>query len=163
MVAASGEDAVARAERVVTLACLDRVWRDHLAVCADVREGIHMVRLGGRDPLTSYTASAIQSFSHFEQRVEDEVLAALDAVRIVDGAVVLTGTGLEVPAATWTYLVNDDPFENRLGALVTGPGGVTIAIYAAVMLTPLLVLWGAVDRWLRRRTAGGAPLRVEAP
>ena len=149
MVCAVGEAAVADAERQVTLACLDRAWREHLAACADVREGIHLVRLGGRDPLTTFTAAAIESFSDFDGRVEDDVVEAIEAVRVTEGAITLAGSGLEAPASTWTYLVNDDPFERRLGTLLTGPGGATVAIYAAVMLMPLLVAWGVVDRWLR--------------
>jgi hypothetical protein len=35
--------------------------------------------------------------------------------------------------------------------MLTGPGRTTIAIYAAALMTPLLILWGFVDRWLRRR------------
>jgi preprotein translocase subunit SecA len=152
LIASAGEAAVARAERVVTLACLDRAWRDHLAACADVREGIHLVRLGGHDPLTAFAKEAIRSFSRIDHAVHDAVRAALPQMRIEAGEVVLTGTGLEAPAATWTYLVNDDPFKHRMGALLTGPGGATIAIYAAVMLTPLLVAWGLVDRLRGRRT-----------
>jgi preprotein translocase subunit SecA len=151
LVASAGEAAVARAERAVTLACLDRAWRDHLAVCADVREGIHLVRLGGHDPLTAFAKEAIQSFSQIDDTVDNAVLDALPRVRFEAGEVVLAGTGLEAPAATWTYLVNDDPFKSRIGALLTGPGGATIAIYAAVVLTPLLIAWGLVDRLRGRR------------
>ena len=61
-----------------------------------------------------------------------------------------SATGLKAPSSTWTYLVNDDPFKNRLGALLTGPGGATVAIYAAAMLMPLFLLWGSLDRWFRR-------------
>ncbi len=47
--------------------------------------------------------------------------------------------------------MNDDPFRNRIGALLTGPGGATFAIYAAAMLSPLLILWGLVERLAGRR------------
>ena len=48
--------------------------------------------------------------------------------------------------------MNDDPFKNRLGAMLTGPGGPTLGIYSAFMLMPLFVLWGLVDRLLGRRS-----------
>ena len=51
----------ARRRAAVTLACIDRAWQDHLALCADLREGIHLVRLGGQDPLTRFTSEAIRS------------------------------------------------------------------------------------------------------
>jgi hypothetical protein len=46
--------------------------------------------------------------------------------------------------------VNDDGFRNRIGALLTGPGGATVAIYSAAILMPLLVLWGLVENLLGR-------------
>jgi preprotein translocase subunit SecA len=150
LVAAAGERAVLDAERAVTLACIDRAWRDHLARCADLREGIHLVRLGGQDPLTTFTSEAIRAFSQIDDAIDEAVLAALATVRVVGGDVDLSGTGMKAPSSTWTYLVNDDPFRNRIGALLTGPGGATLAIYSAVVMMPLLVLWGLVEKVMRR-------------
>ena len=150
LVAAAGEAAVVAAERRVALACIDRAWRDHLAACADLREGIHLVRLGGQDPLTFFTAEAIRGFTGIEDAIEDAVLDTLSSVRAEGGAIDLSGTGLKAPSSTWTYLVNDDPFRNRIGAMLTGPGGSTVAMYSAALLMPLLVLWGLVENLLRR-------------
>lgn len=155
LAAAVGEADVVSAERSVTLGCIDRAWRDHLALCADVREGVHLVRIGGRDPLTYFTNEAIHAFSRMDRGIDDAVLAALAAVRVVDGRIDLAGTGLKAPTSTWTYLVNDDPFKNRLGALLTGPGGPTLAIYSAAVLMPLFMLWGVVDRLFGRGARRG--------
>jgi preprotein translocase subunit SecA len=152
LVAATGERAVVEAEVAVTLGCIDRAWRDHLTLCADLREGIHLVRLGGQDPLTRFTSEAIQAFSKIDDTIDDAVLTALMAIRVDRGGLDLTGTGLKAPSSTWTYLVNDDPFKNRLGALLTGAGGAAVAIYAAVVMMPLLILWGLVERLWRRST-----------
>ncbi len=132
------------------LACIDRAWRDHLALCADLREGIHLVRLGGQDPLTHFTSEAIHAFSRIDDAIDQAVLAALAAVRIAGSALDLTGTGLKAPTSTWTYLVNDDPFSNRIGSMLIGPGGVTVAIYSAAIMMPLLIAWGLVESLLRR-------------
>ena len=150
LVAAAGEQAVLAAERAVTLACIDRAWQDHLALCADLREGVHLVRLGGQDPLTVFTSEAIQAFSRIDNAIEEAVVAALARVRTVGSRVDLTSTGIRAPSATWTYLVHDDPFENRIGVMLTGPGGITIAIYSAAILMPLLFLWGLVENLVRR-------------
>ena len=150
LVAAAGEQAVIDAERTVTLACIDRAWRDHLALCADLREGIHLVRLGGQDPLTVFTTEAIGAFSRIDDAIEEAVLTAVARVRIVGSRVDLTMTGIRSPSATWTYLVNDDPFKSRIGAMLTGPGGITIAIYSAAILMPLMILWGLIEKLLWR-------------
>jgi preprotein translocase subunit SecA len=150
LVDAAGESAVIAAERTVMLACIDRAWRDHLALCAELREGIHLVRLGGQDPLKRFGADVIGAFATIDESIDDAVLSALPAVRVVNGRIDLTATGLRAPSSTWTYLVNDDPFRDRLTALLTGPGGVTVAMYSALFLTPLLIAWGLIDRLLRR-------------
>ena len=64
----------------------------------------------------------------------------------------LKGLDLRGPSSTWTYLVNDEPFKNQIGMMLTGPGRTTVAIYSAAVLMPLLALWGFVDRFVRPRT-----------
>jgi preprotein translocase subunit SecA len=152
-----GEDAVRQAERVVMLLQIDRAWRDHLALAADLREGIHLVALGGQDPLAHFTRELTLAFRRLEDAIDRVVLEALHEVRVNDGRIDLEGLGIKGPSSTWTYLINDDPFRNQIATMLTGPGRTTIAIYAAAMMMPLLVLWGSVDRWLRRRAKRRGP------
>ena len=152
-----GEDAVRDAERAVMLFQIDRAWRDHLALAADVREGIHLVSLGGQDPLTRFTAEIRLAFRGLEDAIDRAVLDALTVARVSDGRIDLEGLGIRGPSSTWTYLVNDDPFRNQIGMMLTGPGRATIAIYAAGALMPLLILWGLLDRFLRKRPARVTP------
>jgi preprotein translocase subunit SecA len=146
-----GEDAVRSAERAVMLFQIDRAWCDHLALAADLREGIHLVGLGGTDPLTRFTTEIAVAFRRMETAIDAAVLEVLKQVRVRGGRIDLEGLEIRGPSSTWTYLVNDDPFRNQIGMMLTGPGRTTIAIYAAAMMMPLLLLWGLVDRWLRRR------------
>ena len=114
------------------------LWRQHLARCADLRDGAHLARLGGREPLSVYTAGAAGVVRTLCERSSSP----------------RTGSHrppLVAPATTWTYLVNDDPFRHTMGSLLTGPGGPTIAMYAAAVLGPLFLAWGVVDRWWRGR------------
>jgi preprotein translocase subunit SecA len=151
LVAAAGEAAVREAERLVTVSCIDRAWCDHLATAADLREGIHLVALGGLDPLTRYTTDLNRSFSQIEASIDAAVLAQLDLVCCEGGDIVLPEEILKAPSSTWTYLVNDDPFRNQIGMMLTGPGKTTFAIGAALMSMPLLIFWGIVDRLFGKR------------
>jgi preprotein translocase subunit SecA len=153
LVAAAGEVAVRDAERIVTLACIDRAWCDHLALAADLREGIHLVTLGGLDPLTRYTTDLNRSFANIDDTIDAAVLAELDVVCFEGGRLVLADAILKGPSSTWTYLVNDDPFRNQIGMMLTGPGKTTFAIGAALMSMPLLIFWGIVDRLFGKRPA----------
>jgi preprotein translocase subunit SecA len=146
-----GEEAVRRAERAVMLFQIDRAWRDQLALAADLREGIHLVGLGGQDPLTRFTTEITLAFRRLERAIDTAMLDVLNEVHVSGGRIDLEALGIRGPSSTWTYLVNDDPFRNQIGMMLTGPGRTTIAIYAAVVMMPLLLLWGLVDRFLRRR------------
>jgi len=153
LVEAGGDAAVRDAERVVTLACIDRAWCDHLALAADLREGVHLVALGGLDPLTRYTTDLNRSFGQIDDAIDAAVLEELDGIRLENGRIVLSETILKGPSSTWTYLVNDDPFRNQIGMMLTGPGKTTFAIGAALMSMPLLIFWGIVDRVFGKRPA----------
>jgi preprotein translocase subunit SecA len=153
----AGEDAVRRAEQTVMLAQIDRAWRDHLALAADLREGIHLVSLGGQDPLTRFTADIKLAFRRVEEAIDEAVLEALPRVRVRGGRIDLEALGIKGPSSTWTYLVNDDPFRNQIGMMLTGPGRATIAIYAAGAMMPLLLAWGIVDRLLKKKAKRRMP------
>jgi preprotein translocase subunit SecA len=118
---------------------------------ADVREGVHLVGLSGQDPLTRFTTDVIVAFSHLDDRIEEAVLEALEHVHTSAEGVELKGLDLRGPSSTWTYLVNDEPFKNQIGMMLTGPGRTSVAIYSAAVLMPLLVLWGLIDRFVRPR------------
>lgn len=152
LVAVAGESMVRTAEQLVTLFHIDREWQDHLALVADVREGVHLVGLGGQDPLTRFTIDVIGAFSHLDDRIEEAVVEAMEHVHASAEGVELKGLDLRGPSSTWTYLVNDEPFKNQIGMMLTGPGRTTVAIYSAAVLMPLLALWGFVDRFVRPRT-----------
>ncbi len=153
LVAAVGLEAVRRAERTVTLFHVDRAWREHLSYVADLREGIHLVQLGGDDPLTRFKVLAGESFRRMEEDVARSVLAAVASVRPAGGDLDVSGAGVatKAPTATWTYLVNDDPFRDLLGSQLTGPGRTTQSIGAAAFATPLLILLGLADRYWKKR------------
>jgi preprotein translocase subunit SecA len=151
LVEAAGADAVRRAEVLVTLAHIDRAWSDYLSFLADVREGIHLVGLGGQDPLSRFKVQAAEAFEAMQDDVAASVRASLAQVRPGAGGLDLSHLALKGPASTWTYLVNDDPFRNQLGAMLMGPGKTTYAMGGAMFAAPLLILLGLVDRYLRKR------------
>jgi preprotein translocase subunit SecA len=57
--------------------------------------------------------------------------------------------GLRGPSSTWTYLVNDDAFSDRMAAMLLSRRNIGFAANAA-LTGPLLLVW-ALSRRLRRR------------
>jgi preprotein translocase subunit SecA len=151
LVAAVGEEAVVQAETAVTLHHIDRAWADHLAFVADLREGIHLVGLGGDDPLTRFRVATAEAFRRMQDELDAAVLESLASVTVGGAGLDLGEVGIKGPSSTWTYLVNDDPFRDQLITKLIGPGKTTLTIAAGVFAMPLLLLWTLVERYVRRR------------
>jgi len=147
-----GEEAVYRAERQALVFHIDRLWSEQLGVIADLREGIHLSRVGGRDPLTEFTHRAVELFRQMQTRIEEDVVQTLRTAEVGDTGIDLDREGLRGPSSTWTYLVNDDPFRDQLGIQLGMSVGYAAA--AALYTGPLLVLWGLYNRYFRRRRDG---------
>jgi preprotein translocase subunit SecA len=109
-------DVLAAAARTIVLYHLDRGWADHLAVLADIREGIHLRALGtgalggGRDPLSDFHAEAVKLFTSLLERVQEQSAETFLTAAITEAGVDLDAAGLRRPTATWTYVVQDNPF-----------------------------------------------------
>jgi preprotein translocase subunit SecA len=118
-----GETAVQFAEKQATLNHLDRGWSEHLARIADLREGIHLLRVGGQDPLTEFVRRAAESFRRLEVRLDEGVVRTLREVPINEDGLDLDQAGLKGPSSTRTYLINDDPFRDQLAIQLAGNTG----------------------------------------
>jgi len=149
--AAAGPEAVLEAGRRISLLCLDQAWSRHLAAIADIREGIHMARLGGQDPLLEFHRQAIASFEELEGGLEDQALEAFSRLRIVEGRIIWDEAGLKAPSSTWTYLVNDNPFENMLAANIASSLPLSIA---AGVWWPLLMVVSFFKKFMEERKRG---------
>ena len=105
------EDVLVDAARQITLYYLDRGWASHIADLADVREGIHLRALGrGLDPLDEFHKAAVKSFNTVLEEAADRSAEAFRTADITADGVDLGSEGLKRPSATWTYLVQDNPF-----------------------------------------------------
>jgi len=83
--------------------------------------------------------------------IDKAVLETMPLVTVGATGLDLGAAGIKAPSSTWTYLVNDDPFRNQVLLKLIGPGGPTLAIYSSALLGPLFLLWGIVERFLRKR------------
>jgi preprotein translocase subunit SecA len=109
--AALDQDVLAEAARQIALYHLDRGWADYIARMADVREGIHLRALGrGLNPLDQFHAEAVRLFGPMLDEVAARSAETFATAAISADGADLAAAGLKRPTATWTYLVQDDPF-----------------------------------------------------
>jgi preprotein translocase subunit SecA len=154
---AVGAATLRRAENRLTLILLDRRWSAHLGLIEDIREGIHLQRYGGRDPLTEFQRQIIEAYAAMMEGLRDEVVETFDRLRSVNGTIDLEGAGLRGPTSTWTYLINDNPFASfGLSLIAPGNFGASLATsFLAVLYLPItigVVATVFLRRMLKRRS-----------
>ena len=155
--AAVGAEAVRRAEQRVTMFVLDREWAEHLALIEDVREGIHLQRYGGREPVTEFHRQIVEAFSAMMDRVERRVASDSQTLRVRRRRrSISAAAGIAGSSSTWTYLVNDNPFSTLGLSLLASRniGAAATTGFIAMMYLPITMLVSAtvfVRRWMARR------------
>jgi preprotein translocase subunit SecA len=124
------EDVLSQAARQICLSCLDQAWAEHLAQAADLREGIHLRALGSSanpfggslNPMQEFNRELTELFSRFTGEVTERTAAAFTAAEITETGADLAGAGLKRPSATWTYVVQENPFGTDFGRAVQAIG-----------------------------------------
>ncbi|MEO6993797.1 MAG: accessory Sec system translocase SecA2 [Lacunisphaera sp.] len=144
------------AERRVILHHVDTLWIDHLAFIAGVREGIHLVGIGGMDPLTEFQRLVAPAFRVMHQEIEDRTVRTLMGLELTNES--LLESELRGPASTWTYLINDRAV-TELQQLLHGPGAGGFAAAGVLMTWPLL-LASAIWRKFSKQKSTGAGHRA---
>ncbi|HEX5081903.1 MAG TPA: accessory Sec system translocase SecA2 [Blastocatellia bacterium] len=145
-----GEEVPREAERAITLGHIDAVWAEHLALIAEIREGIHLVGFGRQDPLYEFTKRIAEAFMKLHQTIEDRIVETFATARITEDGIDLDRAGLRGPSSTWTYLINDQMM-SELQRLLYGFGNSAFAIGAALTTWPLLIAWGIWRRFTKRK------------
>jgi preprotein translocase subunit SecA len=113
--AVAGDEVLVDTARQITLWHLDRGWADHLSYLADLREGIYLRALGrGLSPLDEFHKEAARAFARLLAEVEERSAESFETVLITADGADLGAAGLKRPTATWTYLVQDNPFGTDL-------------------------------------------------
>ena len=138
--------------RQVRLFHLDRCWADHLAFLADVRESIHIVSLGGKEPLHEFHISATDAFAEMEKQSDRVIIKTLRDLVKKRAPVDLAAEGLKGPTSTWTYLVNEEQF--GWGVELLKGKNLGFAVGAAAFLGPLFVFTLLMRRLRRRKKRG---------
>jgi len=151
MIPVCGEERLRSIERRLTLLAIDRCWSEHLADMQALRDEVHLVAKGGKDPVTEFYREAKAAFERLLTRVDERVQETFERIEIRADGVDWDREGLRGPSSTWTYLVDDNVFgTNLFSSLARQPA---IAAWAVLAHAPLLIVWGAILRWRRwRRT-----------
>ncbi|WP_373650345.1 accessory Sec system translocase SecA2 [Schlesneria sp. DSM 10557] len=125
-----GEDVVREAERQITLWQIDQCWSEHLAHAAQLRDQIHLISMGGFNPLDEFHRELTRGFRDVTTRIDRNVISKLKSIRLTPQGIDLAEEGLLGPSSTWTYMINDNlmgdmlqRINRNLKRLLTGTQG----------------------------------------
>lgn len=107
-------------------------WANYLDHMAWVKEGIHLVAFGNKDPLSEYHRAAGEAFDEMLKTVEEQIAS------FSEGAVTGIFTAPDRPTSTWTYLMADTP--DAFSIVQTGAQGMMMAFSAPLLLLRDLIL-----------------------
>ena len=132
--------------QLISFYLIDNYWQQYLAEIAEIRESIHLKRVGGQDPYIEFQKLAIKIFDQLLQKLDNQLVKLFNTIQIDNHRVNLDKSGIKAPSATWTYLINDNPFENVIGMQFIGDPARQIG---AVIMTPFLA-WHLLFRKKRK-------------
>ncbi|WP_055479563.1 accessory Sec system translocase SecA2 [Sphaerimonospora mesophila] len=115
-----GEDRVRRAARQIVLFHLDRCWTEHLSFLSDLREGIHLRALGRLNPLDEFNRESVPAYRTMLDEIERRSIETFEKADLTRD---LDDQGLRRPSATWTYLVQDNPFGSEWDRVLSRVAG----------------------------------------
>ena len=144
-----GKSEVGRISKQITLFQIDRCWREHLALIAEVREGIHLAVVGGRSPLDEFHRFVQPEFSVLNNKIRDAVVETFRSLSVGPNGADLESQGIRGPSSTWTYLVSDHQFGLWVGLIHgTNIGAASAAVF---IYWPLYIVMALVQRFFKRK------------
>lgn len=138
--------------QAVILYQYDLLWAKHLQRVAEVKQGIHLVRLGGRNPLHEFGLAVDRSFTQLCEALDAAVTEKIEAF-LAHPEKAAAHFFIQRPSSTWTYVISDNNFSNQLSMLLSGNGN--IGMQVDLFTAPLLFLKGVYD-WMKNRSGTGA-------
>lgn len=101
-------DIMRKVERDVYLQILDNLWMQHLENMDHLREGIHWMSVGQRDPLVEYRRQGQRLFEEMQEALRHEVVRTLFHAQPIDAADLNEPTETELTRAARRSVSNID-------------------------------------------------------
>ena len=68
--------------RYISLYYIDQQWSQYLTEITDIREGIHLRRIGGQVPLIEFQKLAIDMFDELLKKLDKKLIGEFNALKI---------------------------------------------------------------------------------
>ncbi len=105
----AGPGRTEQVESQVTLYHMDKNWADYVSQIDLLRKFVHLSSLDGCCPLSEFHRTIVHIFADMRDRTEKDICNTLQDLEVSGADDDLSSIVPEAPAATWTYVINDNP------------------------------------------------------
>ncbi|MCH5324573.1 MAG: preprotein translocase subunit SecA [Eubacterium sp.] len=99
-----GTETVDDIQHKLILSVINEFWSDYLDYTSYLRDGIHLTRIGGKNPADEYNIACEEFFSGMEEQLIDSMGEQLEKLISLDSA---DDFKINNPTALWTYVLNE--------------------------------------------------------
>jgi preprotein translocase subunit SecA len=131
------KDTMQYLEKKTALFYIDNSWSDYLEYILDIRDISYMAVLKGRNPIDTFEAEAVKTFSDFEDRVAMHIISEFKKLEPTQEGILALLKRMDSPPSTFTYLLKENSYDGSL-ALKLNRAGVTS--FALMFAAPFLLL-----------------------
>jgi preprotein translocase subunit SecA len=144
------KEVLTEVEKQITLFHIDKAWTEYLGYITYIREGIHLLSLGGKNPSFEFQKTIIKAFEEMKQTINARIISTFTTAEITEKGIDAKREGMTGPSSTWTYLINDNPFENQLFKVLAGSHAVSFGVAMFLSMNLPIVLVGLLVQAVRR-------------
>ena len=115
----TSEEKIIAAERILTLYYINQHFSNYLEAMEDVKSGIHLNIVAGKNPFDEFNRSAIEFFEEMKEDLRCDLVSKMQNAEVVDGKIDISFFNIKPTTGTWTYMVDDSAGQfNHLPALM---------------------------------------------
>ena len=140
------KEQIRKFESAITLFYMDKYWAEYLNEIESIKSGIHWAVFGGKQPLNEFSKELDAAFDSLQERIIQSVINELQLMLTSDE--IIESTKKFCPASTWSYQVNDNPFEEDLGVMMMQNSG--FSAISIILSWPLLLASLIYQRFFKR-------------
>lgn len=113
------EEEINNAEKILTLYYINHHFSNYLEAMEEVKSGIHLNIVAGKNPFDEFNRSAIEFFEEMKRDLRNDLVTKMQQAEVVDGKIDISVFNIRPTTGTWTYMVDDSAGQfNHLPALM---------------------------------------------
>ncbi|MCL4110223.1 UNVERIFIED_CONTAM: hypothetical protein GTU68_030607 [Idotea baltica] len=109
------------------IASIDKLWSIIITQLYEIKDGVHVIKLGGQNPLRAYRIIADNLFKELLVEIQ-ESLDQLEKSYLENSQAFTKQIENQRPSSTWTYTVSDKGFTTSLESMIMGSSNIGLQV-----------------------------------